>query len=265
MKRLLTMIICAAIMLSACAGGVSEPTEAPTAAPTAAPTEAPTEPPTEAPTQPPLRQRAKQRLLDMLYSKLSRKSVMLDVPEIDQFPELPAGCESVALTIAFNYYGCDLGKTEIASDYMVYGDDMITSYVGDPFNWGGAGIYPPGLVTTSANVIRAKNAQLYAFDTSGNKLQNLYHFIDNGVPVVVWTTVYMTYPQLEGGTEYNGRTYCWYDNEHCVCLCGYDLTNNTVSFSDPEQGIVTADADEFEEIFSAIGNFSLVLIPTKGL
>ena len=40
----------------------------------------------------------------------------VDVPCYSQYPELPTGCESVALTNLLNYYGFGLGK-KIIADY----------------------------------------------------------------------------------------------------------------------------------------------------
>lgn len=46
-----------------------------------------------------------------------------------QNPELPTGCESVALTNALNYYGFGLGKTVIADAYMPKSSwDFVTAF-----------------------------------------------------------------------------------------------------------------------------------------
>ena len=62
------------------------------------------------------------------------QAVQLDVPELLQKPELPTGCESVALTMALMYEGYDLEKTTIADEYLVYSEDgdFTRGYVGDP-------------------------------------------------------------------------------------------------------------------------------------
>lgn len=52
-------------------------------------------------------------------------SAQLDIPEVFQMPELPTGCESVALTMALMYEGFELDKTTIADDYLVYSEDGI--------------------------------------------------------------------------------------------------------------------------------------------
>ncbi|MBS5439038.1 MAG: C39 family peptidase [Collinsella sp.] len=47
----------------------------------------------------------------------------VDVPCYSQYPELPTGCESVALTNLLNYYGFGLGKTIIADYYLPKGSN----------------------------------------------------------------------------------------------------------------------------------------------
>ena len=271
MKRLLMMILCAALMLCACSAGsiggtpdeaAATPDKAVAATPDDPPTQAPTEPPTDPPT---VRELAQARCNEILAEKLGSSKASVSVSELYQSPELPTGCEAVALTIAINSYGYDLNKTDIASKYLVYGDDYITGFVGSPFRWGGAGIYPPGLVKTAVNFVKDTNAKLWPVDTTDVSLDDLYKFIDNGIPVVVWTTYYMSYPRLESGHTYKGHTYSWYINEHCVCLYGFDKKDGTVKFCDPQRGKITVSAKDFADIYDTIGRMSMVLIPTDGL
>ena len=204
---------------------------------------------------------AGEKLEEIFGSELTDKKVMLDVPEIFQNPELPTGCESVALTIDLSALGCEIGKTDIAKDYLVKGTDLATSYVGDPFSEGGAGTFPPGLVRTAKAYLR-KNAQdIFAFDTSGTDLEDLYKVIQAGWPVIVWTTMFMDEPLFIN----NEGEYQWFRNEHCVLLYGYDLKKGVVEISDPLEGLVTRKADDFAEIFEATGKCSVVLLNEAGV
>lgn len=56
----------------------------------------------------------------------------VDVPCYSQYPELPTGCESVALTNLLNYYGFGLGKTIIADYYLPKGSNgnFVTAFDG---------------------------------------------------------------------------------------------------------------------------------------
>lgn len=183
------------------------------------------------------------------------------VPEIYQNPELPTGCESVALTIALEHYGFILDKTTIADDYLPYGSNYIWNYVGDPYSDNGACILAPGLSNAANAYLTDQGSSLYARDITGFEFTDLYKLVEEGYPVVVWTTMYMQEPSLSGSSFwYDGRGYEWYWNEHCVVLSGYDETTGTVTVSDPLDGIVHRDAAAFEYIYNLTGRNALVIM-----
>lgn len=77
-----------------------------------------------------------------------------------QNPELPTGCESVALTMVLKYLGFDLEKTTIADDYLVFADrNFAMGYIGNPHTEDGAGIFAPGLVKTANNFLEAQESE----------------------------------------------------------------------------------------------------------
>ena len=274
MKRILSIIICIALLLCGCSAATSTPDEATPATPDAAatkpPTEAPTEPPTDPPTEPPTdpptpKELAQEELNAILAGSGPSGKASVSVPEICQYPDLPTGCEAVALTIALQAMGCDISETEFASRYLIIGDDIVNSFVGDPFEYGGAGIFPPGLVKSAEKYIDASGAGLAAFDLTGTSMDDLYKLLDKGLPVVVWTTYYLSWPQeMDSSYKYNGHTVYWYINEHCMCLYGYDKDQGTVSLSDPIQGKITESAYEFEQIYNEVGRMAMVLVPVNG-
>ncbi len=187
----------------------------------------------------------------------------LNAPEMLQEPELPTGCESVALTIALNTLGFDLEKTEIAENYLEYSADFVNyaiGYVGDPFEDDGAGVFPPGIVKTVDNYRTKAHTNAYSEDISGTRFEDLYKIIDAGCPVVVWTTMSYTEPNFDGDeiTE-NGFTYRWYLNEHCATLYGYDVGEHEVYISDPLNGYMTINADEFEALYNEIGKLAVAV------
>ena len=185
----------------------------------------------------------------------------LDVTPISQYPELPTGCESVALTMALNSLGFGLKKTDIAEKYLPYGYSCITSFVGDPTTYDGAGIFPPGLTYCANNIIKERTNKYYALDTTGTKLDDLFKLIENGCPVVVWSTLYLGEPYFTDDYEsYNGHDYPWYTNEHCIVLYGYDTEKNTVQVCDSRAGDVEYNADWFERIHNETGMMSLSII-----
>ena len=202
----------------------------------------------------------------ILSSDLTNSKVVLDVPEILQNPELPTGCESVALTIALNSLGCDLQKTEIADNYLEYGDNLAYQYAGDPHTESGAGVFAGGIVNAAEKYIKEKNLDIAAINTSGTSLSDLCKVVAAGYPVVIWGTMYMSDPLITSQSyEYDGYTYTWYRNEHCMILAGYDQDAGTVVISDPLSGIVVRDADAYESYFNETGMYSVVLMNKSGV
>ena len=186
---------------------------------------------------------------------------VLDMDNLLQKPELPTGCESVALTIALNALGYSLPKTEIADKYLYYSDySIVTGYVGNPFSVHGAGIYPPGLVRTANRFLTENKSDYTAYDATGFELEDLFRFIAAGHPVVIWGTMYFEEPMKSDEVyEYAGKTYRWYWNEHCMALQGYDLTRNILIIQDPLQGKVEIDTDQFRDIYNDTGMMAMTI------
>lgn len=261
MKRLLTLLLLLSILLSGCIvtsdSTRDEATKDEATIDEAIVTEAPTEPPD-------VTEQAMTEYEHILGAPLEDDFAEVDIDPIDQFPELPAGCEAVSLTMAINAYGYDLGKTDIVDNWLEYGSSIVDSYVGDPHIFlNGAGIYPPGLVKTVWNFVEDTGARLYPIDTTEVAFEDLFLFIQAGYPVVLWSTYYDAYPIEEGGAEVrDGIVYQWYRNEHCVVLCGYDLDDGTVVLADPVRGIVTVSLERIENIYDEMGQFSMVMLDT---
>ena len=194
-------------------------------------------------------------LEDMLKDdKISRKA-KIKVPEMIQYPELPTGCESVALTIAFNSFGQKLDKTDIAKKYLIYGDDVNVSFVGDPFSYGGAGIFPKGLTDTAWKYINDKKLNFAAQNLKGKAFKDIIKILSYGIPVVVWTTSY--YSDVMGYED------DFYLNEHCVVAYGYDLDEDKVYLSDPETGYDSCGLERFEDIYKETGKMAMVVFPIE--
>lgn len=196
------------------------------------------------------------------YEDLPR-SVSLKVPEVRQLPELPTGCESVALTMALEYEGFMLYKTTIAREFLVYNqetDNMAVGYIGDPFSKDGAGCFAPAIAATADNFFEDQGYDYAAYNISGSEMEELLSYVAAGTPVVLWTTMYMAEPEFtEDTTEYDGELYRWYYQEHCVVLSGYDLDNGTLQINDPLEGIVTRDYEEFKSIYDTVGKYAVVV------
>ena len=187
----------------------------------------------------------------------------LAVPVILQKPLLPTGCESVALTMALQYEGIDIGKDEVASEYLIYNredDNMAIGYIGDPYSDEGAGCFPPVIAMTAQEIFLDHELEYDAYDVTDTELEDLFKYVSLGTPVIIWTSMYMEEPEFTSEIgEYKGRIYRWYRQEHCAVLSGYDLDEGTVQINDPLEGIVTRDLEEFERIYEITGKNAVVL------
>ncbi len=188
-----------------------------------------------------------------------KDQIRLNVPCVMQFPELPTGCESVALTNLLLYHGFRLGKTNIADNYLPYGSNYAVSFVGNPHSVNGAGVYPPGIVIAANRYLAAKGSSLRAYDITGSSMEQLYSYLDQGYPVLVWSTTGMASPYVTGHQSYGGRTYPWFSQEHCVVLKGYNRRTNTVYVSDSISGDLGRNASRFTDLYNQIGRFAAVI------
>lgn len=185
----------------------------------------------------------------------------LNVKNIKQNPQLPTGCESVALTMVLKYYKFNLSKTTIASNYLPKSGNgnFVTAFAGSPFSSGGCGIYSPGLTTTANKFLKAKKSRLRAYDLTGTKLSNLYKFIDDGSPVIVWNSMYMRNPIPAFSYYAAGKNWTFFTYEHCVVLCGYNKATNKVLIQDSLSGRVWRSKSSFERIYNKMGKMAVVI------
>ncbi len=175
--------------------------------------------------------------------------VILDVPYIDQRSRWPNGCESVSTVMALQYAGIDISVDTFIDNYLdmselPYYDDNGQRwgyspwdyFVGDPRASTGLCCYAPVIKKACDKFISSygHSAQL----SSGGTLDSLCReYVNNGKPVIVWVTVQMKTPYLNGkkwnivGTD---TVFNWMAPVHCMLLTGHDDTY--FYFNDPLSG-----------------------------
>ena len=132
--------------------------------------------------------------------------------------------------------------------------------MGNPFTIGGAGIYSPGLTRTANKFLDAQGSELNAKNVTDSTPEELYKYIAEGKPVVIWNTVYFLNNQPTGLTvKWGEKSYVWDRCEHCMVLSGYDLEKNVVIVHDPIEGIVERDAEGFWERYEKLGSMALII------
>lgn len=204
----------------------------------------------------------------MLAEPLKNKACTISIDTILQNPELPTGCESVSLAMELNAIGFPTEKTELADSFMPCGSSFVTTFAGDPHKSSGMGIYPPGLVVTAQNYISGKKLDASAIDLTGLELAQLYKLIENGYPIVIWTTGGLHTPiPAKGAGSYeivNGQKYTWYNNIHCIVLSGFDTEKQTVTVNDPlYKDARVYDAAQFESVYNNIDRMAMTVIKNQ--
>lgn len=184
----------------------------------------------------------------------------LELELILQYPELPAGCESVSLTMILNYLGYDIDKTLIVDEYLVYSDNFVMGYCGEPYSTVGGGCYAPGMTITANNFLEAKGSKHTAVNITGTDFQTLLEYVAAGHPILIWTTVKMAVcSKAHYNYDEEGNAYAWDYNEHCVVLSGYDLNAGTVTVYDPIEGIMYRDLETFKSIYEQMDEMAIII------
>ena len=183
--------------------------------------------------------------------------VTLDVDIIYQYPEYPSGCELISLTMLLNYYGYDISKSEIINNYLITGSNFVDTYSGSVYSSGGC--FAPAIVKMANKFLDDHDKKYKALDLTGTKLADVFKYLDDGAPALVWCTMGLDRGWSTGGQTYNGKVYEFNGLEHCVVLSGYNLTDNTVTLCDPIDGVKTVSIDRFEPIYDMMYQQAVVL------
>lgn len=194
-----------------------------------------------------------------------------DFEIIGQLPELPTGCEITALTMALNYYELNPDKVVLATEYLpkteystyykngkLMGPDSDNYFLGDPTSAYGY-VCGTGAIVTAANKFLSDiNSNYVAKDLSNCDISELYKYVSQDKPIVVWTTIEMAdrYETESWYTE-SGKQMEWSQNDHCSVLIGY--SEKTVTIADPLLGNVEYSKAQFEKVLASRGNKAVAL------
>lgn len=194
------------------------------------------------------------------------QSNMLYVHNIEQQPELPAGCEITSLAIALNYVGpYNAGRMLLAEKYLKTGPvgstDYRKAYVGNPKDRTGHGCYAPVIMDAAQRFIEDVGGSEKVVDMSGCDAYELYETIHEGHPVIVWATIDLREPRHSTTWMIDGEAVPWIYPLHCMVLVGYDFEADTVIMCDPlKSGYTTYDRALFEKRFEQLESQAVVII-----
>lgn len=151
---------------------------------------------------------------------------------------IPTGCESVSAAVVLNYLGIQISPDEFIDRFLpkqefymigedLYGANPEENFVGNPYVTGSLGCFPP-VIIDAVNRLKesgyAQSENITAEELEAVSLEEMCQkYIAKDIPVLVWTTVYMSEPK-QGRTYYleDGTEYTWKSGEHCMVLCGYN-------------------------------------------
>ena len=177
------------------------------------------------------------------------ESYTSNVEEILQYPLLPSGCEPVSLTIVLRSMGFDIEAPDFIDNYLVDEKAAEVGYNGSPYGNGGA--LPYAMVKAANSFLTDQGSNMHAYDLTGTSFEGLVALTQEGYPVMLWTTMYMEEPEFQGEMD-NGLA--WWTSEHCVVMYGVD--GDRVLVSDPLEGLVERNRDDFVRIYERCGQLA---------
>lgn len=164
--------------------------------------------------------------------------IQLSVPIINQYPELPIGCEVTSAAAVLQYLGFDVDKLYLTDNYLTWDDnftydenmvshgpDPYKVFAGNPYDWG-YGCFSP-VITETLNKYFADNDPDYeAIILEDINSADIEKLLDYGVPMIVWASRDMKPYNYREPAEWllndTGEPFTWIGNSHTLVLCGYD-------------------------------------------
>jgi uncharacterized protein YvpB len=185
---------------------------------------------------------------------------IVDVPLIQQMPELPRGCEVTSLAMLLQYAGVYVDKMTLANEITTipFRDsnglkgNPNDGFVGDIYSFdnSGYGVYHAPIAALAETYLPGR-----IIDLTGGSIDSVYNMIDNGSPVwVITNSRFSQLPESEFTTwqTSSGEIQITY-REHSVLVVGYD--ENNVYLNDPlaDQPYTAVSRDSFEDSWTQMG------------
>jgi len=191
-----------------------------------------------------------------LPQKVTKK--ILDVPMVNQNPELKYGCEVTSLAMVLQYAGIKIDKMTLANQLQKDNDKLVRRS-GDIIKWGDPNIGFVGDMTGNGAGYAVFDKPLEklmrnylgdrVINLTGKDFSQLLKQIDNNKPVIVWTTGDHKLPDRWESWLHEGHKIKTPLDLHVVVLVGYD--EGSVYINDPLSG----DKTEKVNIQTFIGSW----------
>jgi uncharacterized protein YvpB len=211
--------------------------------------------------------------------KIFSDRAVIDVPIVNQYPEMPVGCEISAANSVLGYMGYKITDTDFAKKYFKYGSetddfgfwydredifhgpDPALEFIGNPFGWG-YGTYPETVAKAMNTYFINVGTLSKAYVAEGLIEEDFVRLVEGGVPVVVWATLDMEpfdYRDPAVWLTPKNEEIIWYKGSHTLVLCGCD--DDAFYFMDPndKDEIVAYGKDLFMTRFNEAGKKAIIV------
>ncbi len=184
----------------------------------------------------------------------------LKVPLIYQKPELPSGCEIVALTMVLRYNNFNVGKTELLK-FFDFGPITTTNpnkaFLGNPRRDPGYCLEQP-VINAGNRYLSSVGSPKRVIYKSGLSISQIKEYINSGTPLIVWITLQANPPKFLDKTYYSdGHPYHPYMNSHTVVISGYN--DYGIEVTDSMDGNWTIRYDRFQRSYNSRGQKILII------
>ncbi|MCH5193316.1 MAG: C39 family peptidase [Oscillospiraceae bacterium] len=201
--------------------------------------------------------------------------IVLDVPIINQYPELPIGCEITSAAAVLQYLGFEADKLWLTDNYLIwddnftYDDEMVSHgpdpykvFAGNPYDWG-YGCFAPVIVDTLNRYFADYAPGYEAISLEDTNSADIEKLLNEGVPMIVWASRDMKAYNYREPAEWliNGtdELYTWIGNSHTLVLCGYDSTCYYFMDCDDKDEITPYLKEQFLNRFTENGSQCIVV------
>lgn len=194
----------------------------------------------------------------------STSGTCIQLTPLNQYPELPTGCEITSLTMVLNYFGFDADKCDLADNYLDKGPvgevHFEKAFEGDPRDESSFGCYAPVIVNTANRYLNSKNSAYVAENLTGTELKDLFNYINIRTPVIVWGTLDCAEGHYSVTWNVDGEDITWYTPEHCMVLVGYSNEKSLVYVADPVHGDIRPyDMETFNDRYNSLKKQAVII------
>lgn len=207
------------------------------------------------------------------YNHELQESVLLEVPFIKQYPELPRGCEVTSLAMLLQYAGIDVDKMtlarEVTKDPTPYKRENGKVFFGNPSDGFVGDMYSldnPGLGVYHGPIFDLMEVYLpnQSVDLTGRSFEDIYYFLSQDLPI--WVIINGPMKRLgDGHFQYwetpSGTIEITY-RMHSVVITGYDekyIYVNDPLYHKPNRRV---NKEDFIEGWIQMGSQAITLIPS---